>query len=182
MPSDLFSCISSELGRVRHDVEQRGREQVITVSPAEADRLGQVLYSNLKTGGFCTHLVTGHRRWGDRSADLEGARSAAKRGCEIERAFLLPDRCLRHDPNLKRHLDLDVKAGIRTLVLFVGDLIEELAACSPGSLEFGVWDRGSAGRSETGSMPLCASIPGHRVGPSGNWCGESPRRRGRREA
>ncbi len=141
MPSDLFSRISSELGRNRQDVEQRAREQVVTVSSAEADRLGRVLYSNLKTGGFCTYLVTGHRPWGDRSADFEGARSAAKRGCKIERAFLLPDRCLRHDPNLKQHLDLDFKAGIRTLVLYVGDLIEELAACSPGSLEFGVWDR-----------------------------------------
>ncbi len=73
MTSDLFSRISSELGRNRQDVEQRSGKRVITVSSAEADRLGRLLYSNLRTGGFCTHLVTGHRPWGDRSAGFEGA-------------------------------------------------------------------------------------------------------------
>ena len=71
-----------------------------------------------------------------------------------------PNRCLRHDPDLERHLDLDIEAGIRTLVLYVGDVIAELAACFPGSLEFGLWDR-----------EMC-TVAMYRGGEAGNGPGE----------
>ncbi len=136
----LFHSLSSELTRYWRSIEVQARDNVLTFPGVETDRLGGSLFSNLQRGGFCTQLVTGNRSWNCRSAYFEAARSAARRGLRIERAFLLPDRHLRHDPALQEHVGRDAEAGIQTHVLFVGDLIPALAASSPGSLEFGLWD------------------------------------------
>ena len=142
MSTDLFSSLSSELGRYRQVVDTRSGGDVVTFPGIETDGLGRVLFSNLEKGGGCTHLVTGHRAWNCPSEFFESARAAARCGLKIERAFLLPARHFRHDPSLKEHVGLDLEAGIRTLVLYVGDVIASLAERSPESLEFGLWDGG----------------------------------------
>ena len=140
MGSGLFRTLSSELDRYRREVAARGGREVLTFPGSESERLGRALFANLRAGGFCTLLVTGRRAWNCRDEFFEAARAAARRGRKIERAFLLPDRHLRHDKTLKEHVALDTDSGIRTRVLYVGDLIPALAATSPGSLEFGLWD------------------------------------------
>ena len=140
MTSDLFGNLSSELDQYRREVETQCGRGILTFPSAETARLGRILFFNLKKGGFCTHLVTGRRTWNPRDESFEAARSAARRGCKIERAFLLPDRYLRHDPSLKEHIDLDREAGIRTLVLDVSDLVSTLALPSDATLDYAVWD------------------------------------------
>ena len=140
MAPGLIRSLSSELDRYWREVAARGGREVLTFPGSESERLGRALFANLRAGGFCTLLVTGRRQWDCRSAPFEAARAAARRGRKIERAFLLPDRHLRHDKTLKEHVALDDDSGIRTRVLYVGDLIPALAATSPGSLEFGLWD------------------------------------------
>ena len=140
MVSDIFRSLSSELVQYWKDIEAQSGGEVLTFPCTETDRLGRVLFSNLKKGGFCTHLVTGRDAWNCRSEFFEAARAAAKRSLKIERAFLLPDRYLRHDQSLWEHLDLDIEAGIHTSVLDVGELVSALALPPHVSLDYGIWD------------------------------------------
>ena len=127
MASDLFNDLSLELGQYWREAETHDGRDVRIFPRTATDRLGRVLFSNLKRGGFCTHLVTGRSPLNPRAEYFEAARAAARRGCKIERAFLLPDRHLRHDQGLKEHLSLDKEAGIRTRVLDAADVISTLA-------------------------------------------------------
>ncbi len=140
MSSDLFHGLAVELTPGVQDAARRASGGFLSCSFADADRLIRALFANLRRGGFCTHLVTGNRPWDCRGDRFEAAREAARRGCRIERAFLICDRHLRHDVNLRDHLALDRAAGIGTRILHVGDILEELVELSPGSLEFGLWD------------------------------------------
>ncbi len=140
MNSALFSSLSSELGQYWQEVEAQSGREVLAFPSSENDRLGRVLFTNLRKGGFCTHLVTGRRAWNCRAEYFEAARAAARRGLKIERAFLLPNRYLRHDPSLREHVDLDTESGIRTRVLDVADVVGTLALPSHASLDYGVWD------------------------------------------
>ena len=140
MTSNLFSGLSSKLRQYWHEVESQGGREVLTFPWTETDRMGRVLFSKLKKGGFCTHVVTGRHAWNPRSEYFEAARSAARRSLKIERAFLLPDLHLRHDETLQQHVDLDKEAGIQTLVLDASDLISTLAVPAHASLDYGVWD------------------------------------------
>jgi hypothetical protein len=89
MPMDLFTTLSSE-----HDRLSRARTgaEAFTVSSQDAGPIAEGLFAGLREGGFCTTLVPGRRSWDCRGPAQEAARAAARRGCRIERAFLLPDR------------------------------------------------------------------------------------------
>jgi SAM-dependent methyltransferase len=106
---------------------------------ADTDRLGRVLFAQLQRGGFSTHLVTG-RGWNTRSEFFEAARAAARRGCRIERAFLVPDRHLGADSLLQEHVKLDRRAGIRTRVLDVSEIVARLNRPPSATLTYGLWD------------------------------------------
>jgi hypothetical protein len=139
-PAHLFSTLCAEFNRYMLEQKSQVEHDVLTFPATEGDRLSQTLFSNLAEGGFCTLVVTGRRDWDPRSHYFQTVRFAARRGCRIHRAFLLPHRHLRHAPALREHIALDVAAGIQTEVLFVGDLLATLSLPLAESLEFGVWD------------------------------------------
>ena len=162
-PTHLYAALSTEFNS--YILEQRSQsERDILIFPAsEADRLGQALFANLNKGGFCTVVVTARNDWDPRSHYYEAARSAARRGCNIHRAFLLPHRHCRHDPTLQIHLQLDHAAGIHTQVLFVGDLLAILALPMAESLEFGLWDESVGCVGIFGSSGLAGGITEWRI-------------------
>ena len=137
MSADLFTKLVSEHDRLRLD---RAGEDSFTVPSCDADRMAETLFSGLRKGGFCTTLVPGRRSWDCRSEAFEAARAAARRGCRIERAFLLPAGYLRHDETLGAHLALDQAAGIKTRILDVGALVPALDLPPERALDFGLWD------------------------------------------
>jgi SAM-dependent methyltransferase len=137
MSADLFSSLSSEHARLRQDADGEG---TLTFRARETGRLAETLFSNLRKGGFCTTLVPGRRSWDCRSEAHEAARAAARRGCRIERAFLLPGRYLRHDQALREHQALDRAAGIETRILDVSALVPALDLPPDRALDFGLWD------------------------------------------
>lgn len=164
-PSRLFAALSVEFNR--YILEQKSQlERDVLIFPAtEGHRLGQTLFTNLKNGGFCTLVVTGRRDWDPRSHYFEAARTAARRGCTIERAALLPHRHGRHDPLLKELLELDSEAGISTAVLYVGDLIARRALPIAESLEFGIWDDAIGCVGVRGPGRLASGVAEWRVTP-----------------
>ncbi len=139
-PSDLFTALTGEFRRYLLKQQSQVEREILVFPANEGDRLGQALFSNLATGGFCTLVVTGRRDWDPRSYYHQAARFAAYRGCKIRRAFLLSHRHCRHDITLEEHLQLDEAVGIKTEVLYVGELLSRLALPIAESLEFGIWD------------------------------------------
>jgi SAM-dependent methyltransferase len=135
---DLFTTLSSE-----HDRLSRARTgaEAFTVSSQDAGPIAEGLFAGLREGGFCTTLVPGRRSWDCRGPAQEAARAAARRGCRIERAFLLPAPYLRRDETLRAHLALDQDAGIQTRVLDVGALMPALDLAPDQALDFGLWDQ-----------------------------------------
>ena len=93
MPRDLFTTLSSEHGRLS---QVRADAEAFTVPSPEAEPMAEALFAGLRKGGFCTTLVPGRRSWDCRGPAQEAARAAARRGCRIERAFLLPAPYLHH--------------------------------------------------------------------------------------
>jgi len=139
-PGRLFQSLAAEFSRYLAEQRSQLEREILVFPAAEADRLGQALFSSLSTGGFCTLVVTGRGDWDPRSHYHEAARFAAKRGCKILRTFLLPHRHCRHDPSLREHLQLDEAAGITTRILHIGDLLSSLTLPLADTLDFGIWD------------------------------------------
>lgn len=136
----VFNALAAELKRYLNEKASEADREILTFPASQNDRFGHILFSSLSEGGFCTLVVGARPGWDPRSHYYEAARFAARRGCKIERAFLLPSRLARHDERLREHVKLDEAAGIRTRVLYVGDLVATLAVPLAESLEFGLWD------------------------------------------
>ena len=137
---NIKTILQSEHRRYQQSVTTRAENGVLCFPPSEIDRLGMALFSNLESGGVCTLVVGGGSKWNPESLYLKSMRKAARAGLAIERAFLLPHRHYRHDATLKQHVALDQQAGIKTRILYVGDLIADQALPSTRSLDFGIWD------------------------------------------
>lgn len=122
---ELYRRLCTKLGHGRDGpgVARDGEE--LRVPWDRTGELGRALFPRLRRKAFSTLLVTG-RSWNYRGEFFEAARAAARRGRRIEIAFLLPDRYLRADPTLRKHVRRDRDAGIRTLVLDVSDLLNRL--------------------------------------------------------
>lgn len=162
-PARLYSALAAEFNR--YILEQKSQlERDILIFPAsEGDRLAQALFSNLSDGGFCTFVVTGRRDWDPRNYYFEAARFAARRGCRIKRAFLLPHKHFRHVLALREHISLDESAGIETEVLYVGELIASLSLPLAESLEFGIWDKAIGCIGVSGQAGLSTGVAEWRV-------------------
>lgn len=139
-PRTLYEILAAETLRYLDKAKSDLAGEVFSCPPSQFDRVGHVLFTNLKVGGYCTLVVTGRHAWNPRSLYYETCRLAAKRGCKIDRAFLLPHRHCRHDPTLQEQLRLDQSAGIATHILYIGDLISTLVLPYAESLEFALWD------------------------------------------
>jgi SAM-dependent methyltransferase len=137
---DLFATMRAELTRYWSEVAGQADRQVLRFPPSHADRLGHTLFASLRVGGLSTLLVTGHSVWDPASHYYESCREAARRDLNISRLFLLPHRHCKHDPHLRRHLELDRAAGIHTSTLYVGELISSFELPLTESLEIGLWD------------------------------------------
>jgi hypothetical protein len=136
----LFEVLLHEREILANESSGSAMRGIIELPAGYADRIGEVLFANLRRGGYCTLLVTGRETWDPRSSYYEACREAARRGRRIERAFLLPARHLRSHPSLTTHQQLDREAGIDTSILLVGDLLRSLELPPSLGLDFGVWD------------------------------------------
>lgn len=119
------------------DDEKHG---LLIFPPSELDEIARVLFSNLKKGGIATFVVTGRKSWDPQSYYFEASRNAARRGCVIKRAFLLPHRLYMNDETLQLHWRLDIAAGIEVVFLYVGDFLPTLLFTPSFGLDFGLWD------------------------------------------
>lgn len=137
----MFEDIKIEFERHWQRENYRSRTGVFTIPANLHTRLGQIVFSKIKEGGFCTFLVSGRQRWDPRDPYFEGTRQAAREGRKIERMFLLPHQYYRHNDVLREHIALDREAGITAGTRYVGDLLasSELPL-PPDSLDFGFWD------------------------------------------
>jgi SAM-dependent methyltransferase len=136
----IFKALSQVLHRewLRiHDDEGHG---ILSFPPHEIDLVARAIFSNLSQGGFATLVVSGIRTWDPQSYYFEAARIAARRGCDITRAFLLPHKQYMNDEVLQRHWKLDIDAGMKVKFLYVGDLLISTLLTLPSTLDFGFWD------------------------------------------
>lgn len=136
----LFSALAAQLRQYCSQIEAQLERNLLSFPASEIDNFGHGLFSNLEKGGYCTLVVTGRATWDPKSHYYEAARFAARRGCNIERAFLLPHNQCKHDRCFQEHKKLDEDAGITTKAYYVGELISSLALPNSDSLDFGVWD------------------------------------------
>ncbi len=160
MPSDLFDKLA-KLHSTRQ--EQQTGNAVVSVPVADAAEIGAALFDGLQSGGMCTHMVNGRTTWDPSSDYFDAARRAARRGCTIERLFLLPSRHLRHDEILRAHIRLDGAAGIATRMLDVSRLISRVDLTPDASLEFGVWDDAIASNAVYGSGAAAGAVDHWRI-------------------
>ena len=142
--SDLFKVLRVELGQYWSEVLAQADRNVLRFPPSHSDKLGHVLFANLRTGGRSTLLVTGNSSWDPQSHYYDSSREAARRGLKITRFFLLPHRNCRHNRQLYEHMALDKAAGIITQVLYIGELLSSFALPIINSLEIGLWDEAVA--------------------------------------
>lgn len=159
----LFARVLAEYNNYIMEQKSQSGRDVMTFPASQVTRLGQVLFSNLSDGGFCTLIVSGRRDWDPHSHYYKTVRSAARRGLEIQRAFLLPHKHSRHDKTLQEHVKLDKDAGIRVSLLYVGELIATSALPFVESLEFGIWDNVVGCVSAYGSSGLASGVVEWRV-------------------
>lgn len=138
--SELFKNLYLELEKYYQFIQSQAKLDILSFPSFAIEQLGQALFSNLEKGGFCTQIVSAQSSWDPRSHYFEAARNAARRGCLIERAFLLPHRYAIHDSTLREHYQLDKNAGITTRILYVGELLSNLKIPFFESLDFGLWD------------------------------------------
>jgi hypothetical protein len=139
-PPSIFASLKLELERNQRQIQAQAKRGVLSFPPNAVDLVGHTLFANLLQGGICTFIVQGQQSWNPKSHYLEMARLAARRGCSIERIFLLPHRLYRHVPSLKEHIQLDQAAGLKTCVVYIGHLLSTAALPPFDSLDFGVWD------------------------------------------
>ncbi len=137
---ELFQALHQLLKRYWLSTESYAVQGVLSFPPSEEDQLARVLFSKLDVGGFATLVVSGRRRWNPQSNYFESARAAARRGCKITRAFLLPHRQYLNDEVLQQHWLEDERAGIEVLALYISDLLAMSTVPAPSTLDIGIWD------------------------------------------
>jgi hypothetical protein len=142
MPDEtpFFKALSQLLHRHWLHIQDDEKHGVLSFPPQEIDQVARGIFSNLSNGGFATFVVSGRRNWDPQSYYFEAARIAARRGCDITRAFLLPHKQYLNDEVLQRHWQLDIEAGINAKLLYVGDLLTGTLITLPATLDFGLWD------------------------------------------
>ncbi len=138
--NDLYAALVQQLGRHLRAVQDDEQRGVLVFPPSEINQIGHALFARMRRGGFATVVVSGRQGWDPQSYYFESARMAARRGCEITRAFLLPHRQYLNDEVLQLHRRLDLDAGIDVKFLYVGDLLSELLVAPTSTLDFGIWD------------------------------------------
>ena len=137
---NLFTHLRHEFLRNLQKQQSESERNLLVFSSNKFHDVGHILFAEMRTGGFCTFVVAGKADWDPAHHYYQAARTAAGRGRTIHRAFLLPTKASINNPALREQLRLDRAAGIKTSVLFVGDLISASAIPAVPSLEFGIWD------------------------------------------
>lgn len=138
--TSIFNTLSQQLRRYWLRVQDDEKHGVLCFPPTEIDQVAHAIFSNLSHGGFATFVVSGRRGWDPQAYYFEAARGAARRGCKIVRAFLLPHRQYLKEEVLQLHWRLDADAGIDVKFLYVGDLLPTMLVAPPFGLDFGLWD------------------------------------------
>jgi len=136
----LFELLKQASRKFISNLQGEERRQLLTFTPGQLDDFGRVLFSGLRSGGFCTFVVSGKQGWNPRTYYFEAARQAAARGRDITRAFLIPHRSHRSDTVLREHIAMDRAAGIKVELLLIGDLLAQSSIPLIESLDFGIWD------------------------------------------
>jgi hypothetical protein len=138
----LFELLRQASRKFVSNLQGDERRQLLTFTPGQIDELGRVLFTSLRSGGFCTFVVSGRQGWNPRSYYFEASRQAAARGRDITRAFLIPHRSHRSDLALREHIAMDLAAGLKVKILLIGDLLAKASIPLIESLDFGIWDDG----------------------------------------
>jgi hypothetical protein len=104
------------------------------------ENISQKLFSEITSKGVCTLVVPGKPSWNPDNNYFKTQREASLRGINIQRYFLFPLRHLVNDPIVLRHIKLDQESGIKTKLLYIGELLKN--GKIPSSIEFSIWDEG----------------------------------------
>lgn len=116
-------------------------EQGVLVYPASKTHVGEIIFSNLESGGIATFIVSGRNIWNPDSPYYRAQREAAQGGKKITRIFLVPHRRFIKEPLVQKHSELDRSAGIKVLFIHAGELISRKIILPPHTLDFGIWDK-----------------------------------------
>lgn len=92
------------------------------------------LYQHLQKSGFAT-FYTGIKKWDYKSKYYEDSRVAAERTGNLMRVFLVEQLSDLKNVSLRRHIALDLKAGIHVYLCQLHDVEDSI-----GKFEFGIWD------------------------------------------
>ena len=136
----LYDVLHAEHLKFLNAQQADSERNILGFPPSRFADIGHTLFANLNNGGFCTLLVSGRSDWNPQSHYYEAARTAARKGRAITRAFLIPIRSALHDAALHEHWKLDAAAGIQVEAYMIGELISSSELPPTQSLEFGIWD------------------------------------------
>lgn len=134
-----FEKLKLFLAEHQQEIGEDARKGILRFSPDHIEEGGKVLFETLKEGGFATFIVPGRAGWDPESGYHEATRNQARKGKKITRLFLLPHRHYLREPRLRKHWELDTKAGIETLFAIIDEPTLGLPLL-PESLDFGLWD------------------------------------------
>ena len=138
--SKIFDALLRLQKKQSIDEDNQSENGILTFNPIESKTATLELFSNLKYGGRATFVFTGRNRVSPDNYYFEEIRDAAKSGLQIERLYLLPHYLYVKDQQLMQLWEKDTQAGIKTKMIYVGDLLPVMELSRSVGLDFGIWD------------------------------------------
>jgi len=140
MNNNLLEGIAEVFKKYLNGLEAKQKQKRLHFPLSQMNDITHYLFTKIDTGGVCSIPVPAKPSWNPENQYFSDQREASKRGVQIERALLLPLKHLANDPIVQKQLELDINAGIKIRLLYIGNLLKECRLPFIDSLEYSVWD------------------------------------------
>jgi len=140
MNSNLLEGITEVFKKYLNGLEAKQKQKRLHFPLSQLNDITHYLFTKIEIGGVCSIPVPAKPSWNPENQYFINQREASIKGAQIERALLLPLKHLVNDPIVQKQIELDIKAGIKIKLLYIGNLLKECRLPFIDSLEFSIWD------------------------------------------
>jgi hypothetical protein len=140
MNNNLLEGIVDVFKKYLNGLEAKQKQKRLHFPLSQLNDITHYLFPKIENGGVCSIPVPAKPSWNPENQYFIDQREASIKGVHIERALLLPLKHLVNDPIVQRQIELDIEAGIKIRLLYIGNLLKECRLPLLDSLEFSVWD------------------------------------------
>lgn len=138
--SQIFQTLTHLIEGLWKRNQEIASEGVLSFPRTLLSEISAAISNSLEKEGISTYIVSYHNEIGSNPIFLDATRNAAKRGCKVTRYYLIPHKLFLHKKGLINDIECDKQSGINVVIVYIGEIINDLIVPPQLSLDFSIWD------------------------------------------